>query len=167
MARRQTAGSENSVVQACLRLLDEAYNRQAWHGPNLRGSLRGIEPAQAAWRPATGRKNIWEIAVHAAYWKYCCRRRLTGEKRGSFPLVGSNWFERADPGDRGQWRADLKLLDQMHRELRDVVAAFPAERLFATIAGTKHTPLRLIQGIALHDVYHAGQIQTLKRLRSA
>ena len=155
------------MVEACLRLIDEAYDKQAWHGPNLRGSLRGMEPKQAAWRPASDRKNVWEIVVHAAYWKYCCRRRLTGEKRGSFPLKGSNWFERASASDREQWRADLALLEQMHRELRGVVAAFPAERLQSAIAGTKHTPLRLIQGIALHDVYHAGQIQTLKRLYSA
>jgi hypothetical protein len=155
------------MVEACLRLIDEAYDKQAWHGPNLRGSLRGIEPKQAAWRPASDRKNVWEIAVHAAYWKYCCRRRLTGEKRGSFPLKGSNWFERANAADHEQWRADLALLEQTHRELRDVVAVFPAERLLSAIAGTKHTPLRLIQGIALHDAYHAGQIQTLKRLYSA
>jgi len=149
---------------ALLALLDEAYDKQAWHGPNLRGSLRGIDPQQAAWRPAAGRKNIWEIAVHTSYWKYCARRRLTGEKRGSFPLKGSNWFERSDPADRRQWQSDLALLEQMHRELRSVVAAFSPDKLLVQIAKTKHTPLRLIQGIALHDVYHAGQIQTLKRL---
>jgi hypothetical protein len=151
-------------IAPLLLLLDEAFDKQAWHGPNLRGSLRGIEPEQAVWRPAPGRKNIWEIAVHAAYWKYCARRKLTGEKRGSFPLKGSNWFERANPDDKQQWHADLALLEQMHRELRAVVADFPPTKLIAKIGKTKHTPLRLIQGVALHDVYHAGQIQTLKRL---
>src|SRR5262249_48741890 len=67
-----------------LRILDEAYERKAWHGTNLRGSLRGVSSDTAAWRPARGRHNIREIAVHCAYWKYTVRRRLTGEKRGSF-----------------------------------------------------------------------------------
>jgi len=165
MKRAPVAGEPQ--IAALLQLLDEAYDKQAWHGPNLRGSLRGLEPAQSAWRPSAGRKNIWEIALHAAYWKYCARRRLTGEKRGSFPLKGSNWFDRSDPNDDQQWQADLALLEQMHRELRGAVAAFPPGKLLVKIGKTKYTPLRLIQGVALHDVYHAGQIQTLKRLYQA
>ena len=65
-----------------LALVDEAYDRRSWHGPNLRGSLRGLSAAEAAWRPSPGRHSAWEIAVHAAYWKYAAWRRLTGEKRG-------------------------------------------------------------------------------------
>jgi hypothetical protein len=79
-------------IELLLGLLDEAFERKAWHGPNLRGSLRGLDAKAAAWRPGPGRHNIWETAVHAAYWKYAVRRRLTGEKRGSFARGGSNWF---------------------------------------------------------------------------
>jgi hypothetical protein len=45
-------------------------------------------------RPRPGAHNIWEFTLHAAYWKYVVRRRITGEKRGSFVLEGSNFFER-------------------------------------------------------------------------
>ena len=75
-----------------LRMLDDAYQRKAWHGPNLRGSLRGVTADQALWRPAPGRHSIGELAVHCAYWKYAVRRRLTGLKRGTFPRKGSNWL---------------------------------------------------------------------------
>ncbi len=152
-------------IAALLMLLDEAYNKRAWHGPGLRGSLRAIDVSQAVWRPAPGRKNIWELALHAAYWKYAVLRQLTGEKRGSFPLEGSNWFPR-DAADQRVWREELTLLDRMHADLRAAVAAIPAQRLETRPTGSKHTHRRLIQGAALHDVYHAGQIQTLKRLWS-
>jgi hypothetical protein len=96
------------------------------------------------------------------------RRRLTGEKRGSFPLDGSNWFPRPLPGPRGDleraWRNDLALLMDEHRRLRAVVAALPAGALATLSPGTKHTLGRLVFGAALHDVYHAGQLQLLKRL---
>ena len=49
---------------------------------------------ESAWRPHPARHSIQEIVVHAAYWKYAVRRRLKGEKRGSFPLKGSDWFRR-------------------------------------------------------------------------
>jgi hypothetical protein len=147
-----------------LGMLDEAYNRAAWHGPNLRGSLRGLKLREAAWRPKAGRHNIWEIAVHAAYWKYAVRRRLVGEKRGSFPLQGSNWFARPLDLEDAAWRADLALLEVEHQTLRKAVMAFPAEELDDVPRGAKSTARRLIAGIALHDVYHAGQIQLIKKL---
>ena len=154
-------------IEHLLALLDEAYKRAAWHGPNLRGSIRGLTAREAAWRPKPGRHNIWEIVVHAAYWKYTVRRRLLGEKRGSFSLAGSNWFLR--PADRSEkaWRADIVLLDQEHQRLRTAVAAFQAEYLDRSARGSKTLPRRLIAGIALHDVYHAGQIQLIKKLLKA
>jgi hypothetical protein len=94
----------NSEVELLLCILEEAYEKQARHGPNLRGSLRGVSVEQAAWRPDPQRHNIWEIAVHAAYWKYAVRRRLQGEKRGTFPLKGSNWFERPEEASEAAWR---------------------------------------------------------------
>ena len=55
-----------SVVSGLLDLLDEAYDRRSWHGTNLRGSLKRVEPTQATWRPGPGRHNVWELVVHAA-----------------------------------------------------------------------------------------------------
>jgi uncharacterized damage-inducible protein DinB len=156
----------DSSITLLLAALDEAYHRKSWHGTNLRGPLRSLAAEDAAWRPAPGRHNIQEIAVHAAYWKYLVRRALTGEKRGSFPLKGSNWFAR-DTADSAQWRADLALLAGEHLRLRGSVAAFDARRLDALTTRGRFTYASLIRGIAAHDLYHAGQIQLLKRLRSA
>ena len=72
----------NPQIKLLLSLIDEAYEKKTWHGPNLRGSIRGLTAKQASWRPSPKRHNIWEIVVHAAYWKYIVRRRLLGEKKG-------------------------------------------------------------------------------------
>lgn len=149
-------------VDVLLAQLDQAYDRRSWHGTNLKGSIRGLTHSEAAWRPAPGRHNIHEIVVHAAYWKYAVRRRLAGEKRGSFPLRGSNWFARPE-ADAAVWRDDLRLLDRAHRALRDVVAGMDPQRLDSALTPAV-TPLTLITGIIAHDLYHAGQIQLLKRL---
>ena len=161
-----------------LDLLDEAFDRRAWHGTTLLGSVRGVDAESAAWRPSPGRHNVWELALHAAYWKYAVRRRLTGEKRGAFPLKGSNWFARPAAGTRGgddarrQWKDDVRLLVAEHARLRAAVMAIPLRTLdkpldaeAATGKGPPVTRGFLIRGIAAHDLYHAGQIQLLKRLR--
>ena len=141
-----------------LALVDEAYDRKAWHGTTLRGSLRRVTPAQAAWRPGKGRHNIWEIAVHAAYWKYAVARRLTGARRGSFALKGSNWLEAPDPPTDTRWREVLSLLDVQHVQLRGIIEELDPADLDAKPRAY------LVRGIAAHDLYHAGQIQLLKRL---
>jgi len=144
-------------------LVDSAYDRVSWHGPNLRGSLRGVSLDAAAWRPQPGAHNVWELLVHAAYWKYVAWRRLTGAARGSFPLDGSNFFARPVEATAAAWRADLRLLDAMHRELRAAVAAIPSRALDTPLPGSRVTRLRLVTGVAAHDIYHAGQIQLLKK----
>jgi hypothetical protein len=153
-----------SSIDLLLRLLDQAFEKKSWHGPNLRGALRGLAPAVAAWRPAEGRRCIWEIAVHAAYWKYIVRRRLLGEKKGSFPLKGSNWFPRPVVCSTDAWEADLALLEQTHRTLRSAIAGLAPADLETVPAGSTVSNLDMIAGVAAHDVYHAGQIQLLKRL---
>jgi uncharacterized damage-inducible protein DinB len=150
-------------IDLLLSQLDQAYNRHSWHGTNLRGSIRGLTPDQAAWRPAPGRHNIHEEVVHCAYWKYTATRRLTGEKRGSFPLEGSNWFPRTG-ADAAQWKADIQLLDACHRRLRDTVERLSPRDLARPLGTT--TAQSLVSGIIAHDLYHAGQIQLLKRLAS-
>ena len=156
--------SKTTVVESLLVVLDQAYDRTSWHGTNLRGSIRRVPLSMAAWRPAPGRHNIWEVVVHAAYWKYAAWRRLTGAARGSFPLKGSNWFERPGEASEAAWRRDVALLGQTHDRLRDAVAAIGESDLGRVPGGGTRTVLELVAGVAAHDLYHAGQIQLLKRL---
>jgi hypothetical protein len=156
-------GPGTGEIKTLVEVLDRGYNRRSWHGTNLRGSIRGLTAAQAAWRPGRGRHNIWEIVVHAAYWKYAVWRRLSGEPRGSFPLKGSNWFPR-DLGSEEAWKEDIALLDRTHRALRAAIEGLPARKLSQRAAGQTVSSFELIAGIAAHDLYHAGQIQLIKRL---
>jgi hypothetical protein len=143
-----------------LALLDEAYEKKSWHGPNLSQALRGVTAKQAAWRPGPKRHNIWEEALHAAYWKYVIRRKIEGGKRGSFALKGSNFFARPEKGKATEaaWRADRAILENEHRAMVQAI-----QKVLKSPSAKKH--LRLIYGIAFHDVYHAGQIRLLRRFQ--
>lgn len=162
-----------SHVALLLESLHEGYAGPAWHGPSLRGALRGVTSRTAAARPGAGRHNIWEIAVHAAYWKYAVRRRLLGEKEHRFAYEGRNWFTRPD-GSKSRaksaasleraWSEDVALLSRAHRELCATVASLKERDLDRAARGSHQTPRFMIEGIAMHDVYHAGQIQLLRRL---
>jgi uncharacterized damage-inducible protein DinB len=152
------------LIPQLLFLIDSAYDHASWHGPNLRGSIRGVAPEQAAWRPGANRHNIWELVVHAAYWKYVAWRRLTHARRGSFPLEGSNWMVRPQQLTAKAWKADIELLADAHRTLREAVTDLRPGDLTKKPKGSKVSYLALVTGIAAHDLYHAGQIQLIKRL---
>lgn len=102
--------------------------------------------------------------LHAAYWKYAVRRRILGEKRGSFVEKGSNWFVRPVEAIEAAWKADLRLLQAMHDSMRAAIASVTPRDLNRKSRGSRHTNVFMITGVAAHDLYHAGQIQLLKRL---
>lgn len=161
MRQNEDVPSLDAEIRVLLDLIDEAFDKKSWHGPNLRGAIHGVSPAEAAWRPAPGRHNIWELTLHAAYWKYVVRRRITGEKRGSFVLKGSNFFERPVEQTEAAWKQDAALLVAEHKALRGAVTQLPR----GARDGVKWRSMsHLIRGAAAHDLYHAGQIRLLRRL---
>jgi uncharacterized damage-inducible protein DinB len=157
------SGSE--VTRVLKELIGQSFGGKAWHGPNLRGSLRGLTPQVAAWRPGPGRHSIWELALHCAYWEYVVLRKLAGGKRGAFARSPSNFPALPPELTPAAWKADLALLDQTHRGLLTAVDEKLAEPHGDEAAHRK--TLWLIEGIACHNVYHAGQIRLLIRLSGA
>ena len=163
----------NPITRLLLENIQPRPARSAWHGgPTASGALRGVRAEQARWRPAPGRKCIWELTVHIAYWKYAVRRRLTGTSGGPaaerFPRTPSNWARLPEPADERAWKADVELLRSEHQALIDAVTAVPLESYARpTRGGRRWTYGELILGIAQHDAYHVGQIQLMKKLWNA
>ena len=141
--------------------LHRAFDGRSWHGPNLLGAIRGLTPSEAFFHPGADRHSVYDVVLHAAYWKYVARRRLTGERRGSFPVKGSNFFPEPKKKDARAVREARALLEETHRSLCDAVEATP-DAAFSARHG-RWTAEELIAGVAAHDLYHAGQIQLVKK----
>lgn len=137
------------------RILEEGYGPGAWHGADLKAALADVSPDLAFWRPSDGRHSIAEIALHHAYTAHAVRGRLPGAAPAPFAVEGDDWF--ALPGTAGlTWPEIRDLVETEQRRLNDAVHGTDEEI----------TPERfeLLLGITCHAVYHAGQIQLLKKL---
>jgi hypothetical protein len=160
-----------TVVDNRIRLLldvfDQAFSGSSWHGAPLWGSVRGVTATEALWRPGRGRHNIWEIVLHTAYWKCMVRRRLARDPAIAFPRPGSNWLALPDRPTGATWKRDRELLQSEHERLRRVIARFDATLLGRRGWRSNWRNAQDIYGIASHDLYHAGQIQLLRRLSDA
>lgn len=155
----------NRPAQPLLRLLAQGFDVRSWHGPNLMGSLRGVTPELAVYRPQPERHNVWELMVHAAYWKYRVVRLLPGEAPSSFGVAGSDFFPR--PASDADWDEDLARLRVWHQRLCAAVSALTAAELEEKPGKSEFSRWEVVAGVAAHDVYHAGQIQLLKRMAKA
>jgi hypothetical protein len=140
------------------RVLDEGYGPGAWYGADLRTATDGLTAKAAFARPAPGRHNVAEIALHHAYWATQLAAKLTGAAPPQFPLDGEDWFDLNDES-RLSWKAVRATLEEAQARLSKAVRSTSsplseAERFDIAI------------GITGHAAYHAGQIQLVKVLVS-
>ncbi len=153
-------------LEEALRHLHPPTGAKLWHGGvTVLGALRGVSAEVASWKPYPDRHSIWELALHVAYWSYAVQRRITKAPRGGFSRSPSSWPAPPDRQSQAAWEQDRRLVRQCHDRLVEAVAAFDPSRLDETAGGeTATTYADLVTGILLHDTYHVGQIQILKRL---
>lgn len=132
------------------RVLDEGYGPGAWHGPDLKAALADVGPDLAFWRPAPERHNIAEIALHHAFYVRSVRGQLSGTTPEPFVLEGEDWFDASGLS----WPEIQRVVEEQQ------------SRLAAVVADTEPDAERfnLVLGITCHAIYHAGQVQLLKRL---
>lgn len=148
-------------------VLEEAYYRKAWHGPNLHSSLKGVTAEQALIRPSNGRHNIYEVTLHAAYWVYRVIRWIRKSSELKFPVRGSNWFESPPSLNENEWKKVKNILNEFHDELYKLILNLNSKEIKERSEKDKQKISRLLIGIAMHDVYHAGQIQLIKKINKS
>lgn len=155
--------SRNSL-DALIELYDDAFDREAWHGPTLFKVLEGISPEEASWRPEHQVHNIWELVLHILGWERYSLRYLRGEKVE--PLGPEQDFPKIEKADLQSWQETIERLRMGHAELRAEMKKVTNENLFAPPPSQQWTRYAHLQGIINHLVYHTGQISYIRRLKA-
>jgi len=92
------------------------------------------------------------------------RGQLSGTTPEPFVLEGKDWFELSGP-ERLAWQQIQAAVEKEQTKLAAVVADVAAGLTPSPLSEAER--FNLVLGITCHAVYHAGQIQLLKRLRGA
>ena len=164
MSSGKAAVSAIPEARLLTRVLDEGYGPGAWHGPDLKAALADVSPEVAFWRPSPERHNVAEVALHHAYCVRSVRGQVSGTTPEPFVLEGQDWFELSGP-ERLAWPQIQAAVEKEQSKLATVVAQIAAGRTESGVSEGER--FNLVLGITCHAVYHAGQIQLLKRLRGA
>jgi DinB family protein len=158
MSDTTTAGQE---ARRTARILSEGYGSGAWHGPDLKAALADVSARAAVWRPAIGRHNIAEIALHHAFYVRSVIERLTGKAPPPFVLEGEDWFVVPDAGPLS-WPEIAAVPADLQQRLAALLVEIDEGRTQSPLSEPKR--FDLVLGITCHAIYHAGQIQLLKAL---
>ena len=164
MSSGKAAVSAIPETRLLTRVLDEGYGPGAWHGADLKAALADVSPEAAFWRPSPERHNVAEVALHHAYCVHSVRGQVSGTTPEPFVLEGQDWFELSGP-ERLAWPQIQAAVEKEQSKLATVVAEIAAGRTESGVSEAER--FNLVLGITCHAVYHAGQIQLLKRLHGA
>jgi hypothetical protein len=161
IASTKTTIPHGMDARVMARVIKEGYGPQAWHGPDLKAALADVTPDLAFWRLAPGRHNIAEIALHHAYCVRGVRGRLSGTPPDPFVLDGDDWFAVSDATTLS-WPEIAAVVDAEQSRLTTVVADIGAGGGNPSLPETER--FDLVLGITCHAVYHAGQVQLIKKM---
>ena len=159
-ASEKTATPTGLVPSVLPRVLQEGYGPGAWHGPDLKAALSDVTAKLAFWRPAPGRHNIAEIALHHAYFVRSVNAQLSGTVPKPFVLEGEDWFELSGTGSL-TWSKVRDVVDAEQRTLAMTISKLASGRLRPPALDVE--PFDLVLGITCHAIYHAGQVQLIKK----
>ena len=157
---------EGSVSESA-RIADQlrrAFYGEAWHGDSLFEILRGVNAAQAEARPIKNAHSIWELVLHIAAWDGAVRRRMTGV---AVALSGAENFPPVTDTSDAAWQKTLAQVRRTHDELIEAVSNFGDARLAEQVPGKEGAHYNfcyMLDGLAQHELYHAGQIALLKKM---
>ncbi len=143
--------------------LKRAFYGGAWHGDSLFEILTGVTAAQAAARPITNAHSIWELVLHISAWDAAVQKRMTGV---AVRLSDARNFPPVTDKSDAAWGKTLEDVRRVHDELIAAVTHFPEADLMKPVPGKKgahYTFSYMLDSLAQHELYHAGQIALLKK----
>lgn len=145
-------------------LLNDTYeSEEAWHGPSVVETLRGVTPRLADRRLAPDTHTIAELVYHMTTWRIFTVRKLQGDAQFDIKTKEKNWkvFTNIDALEWEALQIELSLSQE------ELIGALENRQddsfLESVVPGREYSFYTLLHGIVNHDLYHAGQIALIKK----
>jgi uncharacterized damage-inducible protein DinB len=138
-------------------LIENVYEKNAWHGPSLKGAIKDITQDQGI-KKLDNTHTMIGLVSHLTSWQRNVINKLTGNI--NYKMTNSLKF----PSDTN-WATVNTKLENSQKDILASIKKFPEENSYDLVPSTKHayTYHTLPHGIIYHDIYHAGQIMTIRK----
>lgn len=145
-------------------LLNDTYeSEEAWHGPSVVETLRGVTPRLANRRLVPDTHTIAELVYHMTTWRIFTVRKLQGDAQFDINTKEKNWKVFANI-DALEWETLQMELSLSQEELISALEKRQDDAFLESIVpGRDYSYYTLLHGIVNHDLYHAGQIALINK----
>jgi len=144
--------------------LRRSIDGDAWHGPAVFETLKGLSAKQAAARPLSHSHTIWEITLHITVWIEQVQGRVRGDKSCRDLPPERDWPPQPDRPDDTAWQALQDRLRRAHGAFALEIVRFDDSRLDQPILEDMSSVYVTLHGVVQHNLYHAGQIAILRKI---
>lgn len=136
----------------------------SYGGPSLSEAVDDVHVETALFRLDDTGHCIWEITLHAAYWRREVAHALTNGDLSRMDRGPENWPAVPDTTNLAAWSADRDVLRASEEAFIQAMDLFDLERWTNTpTTGGDWTLGQLAIGLLSHDAYHIGQVVLLKK----
>ena len=124
--------------------------------------FEGLDWKLAGARPAGAPHSIYQLLGHMAYWQDWVVTWLDGGNPAVPKHAGEGWPQDPAPASKEDWDRARSVFGKglASMERRSRLGELLAKR-------GKHTRLGMLQAIASHNSYHAGQVVALRQMLGA
>lgn len=141
------------------------YDGQPWYGDNISSVLTGVSAQMASKKLEKLNHSIAEIMRHLVAWHYFVIEKLKGNEEYEVWETELNWQMITSLTDE-EWQKIKDDLKKSYALLLQQIEQMQESLLSSPVSGRKYNFRLMLQGIAQHDIYHAGQMAIIKKLVS-
>jgi uncharacterized damage-inducible protein DinB len=134
-----------------LEQLRTTHNNKDWF-VDANTAVAGLTAEQASWTDGKGNHSVGQLAHHLVFWNGQELAKFKGVTPEKFSGNNDETFTKFDAK---QWAATVQQLDQVMKELEQVVEAADDKQLAAWASEIAH--------IGTHNAYHIGQIVFVRK----
>jgi uncharacterized damage-inducible protein DinB len=145
--------------------ISNIYDGKPWYGDHVCSYLSGVSAGMATRRPEKLNHSIAEIVCHMTAWRYFAIEKLKDNAAYEVWDTELNWKKIVSLTEE-EWQGVGDNLLESQTQLLAQIEQMPESKLSAQVEGRTYNFRLLLQGIAQHDIYHAGQISMIRKLVS-
>jgi len=142
-------------LQGIIQTINDAFEGEAWHGPNVIASLSKIPENKVNDRIGNSH-SIIELVSHIVSWRNFVLEKLKDNL--TYDVTDEMNFPSSS-----SWPEALMNLQESQGDLLAALSSFDEKRLHTIVPGRKYTYYKLLHGIVHHDLYHLGQIVMISK----
>jgi uncharacterized damage-inducible protein DinB len=144
-----------------INLLQSTFNGKPWYGKPVMASIKDVSPKRATLR-VNNSYNIAELLAHMIAWRKFTLAMLT--KEYDYSVNDEDNFPHYDEINAEKWDYLTDRLKELQVKLIEALEnSLPQLDLDEKVPGKSYKWNDLLFGLINHDVYHAGQINFLKK----